>query len=164
LGFIESGQVVLSDAGEIAQSVWEGLPCRFPSVRLDEYVIMPNHVHGVILVGAQFIAPDPKDGPTDRIPGLGEMLRTYKATVTRLVRRRADGWMNLGTTDKGVMNHAPTWFVWQRGFNEHIIRREDELRAIREYIIVNPAHWDDDEDNPALLSSGRSAADVRAGV
>jgi len=53
LGRIKASQVVLSDAGEIAQSVWDGLPDRFPSVGLDEYVIMPNHVHGIILVGAQ---------------------------------------------------------------------------------------------------------------
>jgi REP element-mobilizing transposase RayT len=52
LGQIEHGQVVLSEAGEIAQSVWLGLSNRFPSVTLDEYVIMPNHIHGIVLVGA----------------------------------------------------------------------------------------------------------------
>lgn len=53
LGQIKQGQVVLSDAGEIARAVWSELSGRFPLVRLDEYAIMPNHVHGIFLVGAQ---------------------------------------------------------------------------------------------------------------
>ena len=150
LGQIEPGQVVLSDAGEIARSVWNGLPNRFPSVGLDEYVIMPNHVHGIVLVGAQFIAPNPKEGPTNHVPALGEIIRAYKATVTRLVRRRDDGATNMGPTNKGVMNRAPTGFGWQRGFHEHIIPNEAELAGIREYIVGNPARWDEDENNPAF--------------
>ena len=148
LGRIESGQVVLSTEGETARSVWDGLTDRFVSVGLDEYVIMPNHVHGIILVGAQFIAPDPKGGLTDHLPALGEIVRAYKATVTRLVRRRDDGTTDPGAVDKGVMNHAPTGFGWQRGYYEHVVRNEAELTAIREYIQGNPARWDDDENNP----------------
>ncbi len=148
LGRIESGQVVLSDAGEMARSVWDGLPERFPSIGLDECVVMPNHVHGIVLVGAQFIAPDPKDGLTRHAPGLGEIVRAYKATVTRLVRRRGDGATDPGAVDKGVIHHAPTGFGWQRGFYEHVIRNEQELMALREYILGNPSRWDDDENNP----------------
>ena len=148
LGHIDNGNVVLSAAGMIARSVWDGLPERFPSVGIDEHVIMPNHVHGIILVGAQFIAPDAKDAPTDDTPRLGEIIRAYKATVTRLVRRRDDG-----ATDKGVMNHAPTGFAWQRGYYEHVVRTEAELTAIREYILANPARWDEDENNPLLLDN-----------
>jgi putative transposase len=157
LGRIESGQVVLSDAGETARLVWDGLPSRFPSVGLDEYVIMPNHVHGIVLVGAQFIAPDPKGGLTDHLLALGEIVRAYKATVTRLVRRRDDGATNPDVVDKGVMNHAPTGFGWQRGYYEHVVRNEAELTAIREYIQNNPGRWDEDENNPAMLDSGGRA-------
>jgi putative transposase len=152
LGRVEAGQVLLSDAGEIARSVWDGLPERFPSIGLDEYVVMPNHVHGIVLVGAQFIAPDPKDGLTRHAPGLGEIIRAYKATVTRLVRRRDDGATNPGVMDKGVMNHAPTGFGWQRGFYEHVVRNEAELTAIREYMEANPARWEEDENNPDFPS------------
>ena len=158
LGRIEASRVVLSDAGEMARLVWDGLPDRFPSVALDEYVIMPNHVHGIVLVGAQFIAPDPEDGLTCHAPALGEIIRAYKATVTRLVRRTDDGATNLGATSKGVMNHAPTGFGWQRGFYEHIVRNEPELTAIREYIQGNPACWDDDENNPLLLTAALNEA------
>ena len=67
-GHVVNGEMHLNEAGEIARMVWDGLPERFPSVGLDEYVIMPNHVHGIILVGAQFIAPDPRDGLTRHAP------------------------------------------------------------------------------------------------
>jgi len=152
LGQIERGQVVLSDSGEIAQSVWIGLPNRFPSVTLDEYVIMPNHIHGIVLVGAQFIAPDPKDDMAHRVCTLGDIVRAYKATVTRLIRTRDDA----SVINQGVMNHAPTGaarFGWQRNYYEHVIRNDDDLQRTREYILGNPACWDEDENNPALLNS-----------
>ena len=80
----------------------------------------------------------------DRVHTLGEIIRTYKATVTRLVRTRYDS-----DTNKGGMNPAPTsWFGWQRNYYEHVIRNEDELNEIRRYIMDNPAKWDTDEENP----------------
>lgn len=151
LGYVQGGNVVLSPAGRIARSIWEGLADRFPSVGRDEFVIMPNHVHGIILVGAQFIAPDyPQGNHISRVPTLGEIVRAYKATVTRLVRRGDEDVTALGAVGTGVMNHAPTGFGWQRGFYEHIVQNEAELAAIREYIVANPARWDDDADNPAV--------------
>jgi len=140
LGHVEGVDVVLSSAGRIAQSIWEGLADRFPSVGTDEFVIMPNHIHGIIVVGAQFIAPDSTWNPTNHAPTLGEIVRAFKATVTRLVRRG----------DEGVMNHAPTGFGWQRGFYDHIVRNEAELGVIREYIRANPSRWHEDENNPAI--------------
>ena len=156
MGQIEHGQVVLSEAGEIAQSVWLGLPNRFPSVTLDEYVIMPNHIHGIVLVGAQFIAPDPKDDMAHRVCTLGDIVRAYKAAVTRLVRTRKDIAAGWGGINQGGMNPAPTdtaWFGWQRNYYEHVIRNDDDLQRTREYILGNPACWDEDENNPALLNS-----------
>ena len=161
-GEIEHGHVVLSGAGEIAQSVWTRLPNRFPSVSLDEYVIMPNHVHGILLVGAQFIAPDspqpiaydPKDDAANYVRTLGEIVRAYKATVTRFVRTRNYAAADLNTTnqistDAGGMNPAPTLdFGWQRNYYEHTIRNDDDLNQIREYIMQNPMKWDLDEENP----------------
>jgi putative transposase len=148
LGRLEGGKAVLSAAGTIARSVWDELPDSFPSVGLDEFIIMPNHVHGIILVGAQFIAPSSRQVMADHSPILGKIVRAYKATVTRLVRRRDDGATDPGAMEKGVMNHAPTGFGWQRGYYEHIIRNEAELTAVREYIVGNPARWDEDENNP----------------
>jgi putative transposase len=55
--------------------------------------------------------------------------------------------------DKGVMNHPPTGFGWQRGYYEHIIRDDTELTTIREYIQGNPAQWDEDENNPVFAKA-----------
>ena len=149
-GHVVNGEMRLNEAGEIARRCWGDIPSHFPHAALDAFVIMPNHVHGIVLVGAQFIAPDPRDGPIGRVPVLGDIVRAYKATATRLVRRRDDGATNLGAMDKGVMNHAPTGFGWQRGYYEHIVRTEGELMSIREYVMGNPARWDEDENNPAF--------------
>jgi len=157
-GDVVGGQVVLSAAGEIAKSVWVGLPNRFPLVALDEYVMMPNHVHGIILVGAQFIAPDPEDGMENCSYTLGDIIRTYKATVTRLVRLRNNSVIGRDVMKAGVMNHAPTGaarFGWQRNYYEHVIRNDDDLQHTREYIAGNSARWDEDENNPALLKPCR---------
>src|SRR5688572_14069023 len=60
-GTLVDDTVMLSQAGQIVRSVWECLPTRFPSIELDAFVIMPNHVHGIIIVGARFIAPSTSD-------------------------------------------------------------------------------------------------------
>ena len=147
-GDISDGKIVLSAAGRIAQESWVGLPSRFAAVSLDSFVVMPNHIHGIIIVGAQFIAPrsaqfiapdsvpdnhayTAQEGAMNRAPTLGEIVRTYKAASTRMIRQRA----NLE-------------FAWQRNYYEHISRNEESLNRIREYILENPSRWTIDRENP----------------
>jgi len=103
---------------------------------------MPNHLHGIIIiVGAQFIAPDKenhavdpqptKEDPINRSPILGKIIRTFKALASRRIRLS-------GSKE----------FGWQRNYYEHVIRNEDSLNKIREYIITNPLRWDLDRENP----------------
>lgn len=89
----------LNDAGEIAQQSWISLPSRFPNVSVDAFVVMLNHIHGIVIVGAQFIAPtnssqppivNTNQGAINRAPTLGQIIRTYKAITTRLVRQTAN--------------------------------------------------------------------------
>ena len=116
---------------------------------LDEFVIMPNHIHGILQitpVGAQFIAPKNlgatnngviNKGAINRAPTLGEIVRTFKAASTRRIRRMGqDG------------------FAWQRNYYEHIIRDEYSLIRIREYIVNNPAQWALDCENPLNFLRG----------
>lgn len=134
LGSAFEGQVELSGAGVIVQEIWESLPVRFLEVDVDAFVVMPNHVHGIVfLVGAQFVAPEPRPASRQR-PLLGEVVRTFKAAATSLIR-------SSGTED----------FGWQRGYYEHIIRNDADLDRIREYIDANPLRWDEDPENPAVL-------------
>ena len=156
-GTVADGDMQLNNAGKIAKAAWYEVPARFPSVCLDGFVVMPNHVHGIIMVGAQFIAPQktpptnvgaqfivPPDGfgtgtinqgVINHAPTLGEMVRAYKAASTRLIRQA-------GTPD----------FAWQRNYYEHIVRDEESLDRIRQYILDNPARWEFDLENPAATT------------
>jgi REP element-mobilizing transposase RayT len=102
-------------------AVWEDLPRRFPGVELDEWRIMPNHFHGILVL--------PGDGAT---PGAIEIVRAFKAVCSTQIRKTL----------------MPS-FAWQRGMHDRIIRNERELHAIREYIVNNVLKWDLDRENPS---------------
>lgn len=147
-GAVAAGEMQLNNAGEISKATWNELPARFPSVGLDAFVVMPNHIHGVIIVGAQFIAPSDgfgtaaiDQGVMNHAPTLGEMMRAYKAVSTRSIRQA-------GTPD----------FAWQRNYYEHVIRDEESLNRIRQYIHDNPARWEFDRENPVATTLEREDA------
>ena len=129
----------LSDEGAIARQCWLDIPNHFENVELDEYVVMPNHVHGIIIikghVGVQYIEPqriEPRRNKFQHIiPGsLGSIIRSYKASVTRQCRRA------------GLV-----LFRWQRNYYEHIVRDEKDFRRIQEYIHYNPFKWSLEKEN-----------------
>lgn len=135
-GQVVDGVMSLNEWGRVVQSCWDEIPVHYPMVELDAFVVMPNHVHGVVVitvsVGAQYIAPLPKHGATANnvTPNsLGSIVRTFKAAVTRIINRLPD---------------APHHPIWQRNYYEHIIRSEDSLNTIRAYITSNPAKWAED--------------------
>jgi REP element-mobilizing transposase RayT len=157
-GEITDGEMRLNRAGQIVQKTWNSLPVRFPGILTDMFVAMPNHVHGIIMlgaapdhpdstakppVGARFIAPtSPLDctseakgainrAPTRKPPSLGEIIRTFKAGSTHRIRMA------------GFVR-----FAWQRNYYEHIIRTDKELDHIHRYIFDNPAQWALDQENP----------------
>ena len=148
-GDISDGEMILSDTGRSAEVSWVGLSSRFPTVSLDSFVVMPNHIHGIIIVGAQFIAPDSsqfiappasmthnyagtaQEGAMNRAPTLGEIVRSYKAVSTRLIRQTANA-----------------DFAWQRNYYEDVVRSDESLNRIRQYILDNPLRWSIDRENP----------------
>ena len=132
----------------MAEACWLAIPKHFPRVRLDEWVVMPNHLHGIVGIeegvrgGVQLNAPtegqiSPRDGTnpfsviSSRRGTLGVIVRTYKAAVTTSCR--------MAGYDK---------FAWQRNYYEHIIRSEADLDRVRNYIRDNPLNWETDENNP----------------
>lgn len=135
-GRVAEDEMRLSAEGEAVRDVWSGLPRLFPSVDLDEFVVMPNHVHGIIaipFVGAQFIAPSTHGGAVGEgkhAPALGDAVRAFKAAAARRVR----------------LSSNPE-FRWQRNYYEHVVRNEDDLNRIRLYIRMNPALWAEDPEN-----------------
>ena len=143
-GEIVDGVMVLNTAGQIVEKCWYAIPEHFPQVTLDEFVVMPNHVHGIITVGANNVgANDYLPLPSDETPiqsnepprplqhgtsrTIGSMVRGFKIGVTRWFRANTD-------------IHA----VWQRNYYEHIIRNEDAYLKIAEYIQTNPQRWETD--------------------
>ncbi len=135
------GDMRLNDAGQAAQAEWVQLPERFQFIELDEFVIMPNHLHGIILVGAGLAPPDggaQNRGAASSAPTLGYILRAFKSisaiAVNRLLERSGRS-------------------LWQRNYYEHIVRNENELAHIREYIANNPAQWALDRENPDYVGA-----------
>lgn len=132
-GEIKEGKVRLSALGAITKNCWLQIPQHFSDVILDVFVIMPNHVHGIL-----WINNSQKSGDEVRRFGnivassLSSIVRSYKAAVTKEI--------NL------ICNQTGTSLVWQRNFYEHIIRDENALEKIRKYIAENPLNWQKDPD------------------
>ena len=157
-GELKNSEMLLNEYGEIGMKCWEAVPSHFLYVETDEFIVMPNHVHGIITitnVGAQFIAPSYVDCHTSRhsvinqtnkknvinqgvinhAPTIGGIVRSFKARCTYMI--------NQIRNTHGIP-------VWQRNYYEHIIRDDRELQAIREYIRYNPLKWGEDKENPEM--------------
>lgn len=131
--------MILNDAGLMANSWWQKLPSKFPMVALDEFIIMPNHLHGII----QMIENDKVGTGQSACPSVD--LKTKKGQAHRLVPTLSDviHWYKTMTTNayiQGVKTQNWTRFeghLWQRSFYDHIIRDDEGLKNIREYIHHN---------------------------
>ena len=137
-GDISDGKMILNDVGLMAEKCWNEIPAHFPHIELDEFVIMPNHVHGILsittAVGAKNVSPLPSQqmhGPSKTI---GSVIRGFKIGVTK--------WMRQNT---------PVYNVWQRNYYEHVIRDSDDWNRTHLYIESNPRDWEDDEEHPDRL-------------
>ena len=136
-GQIYNKEVRLNDLGRVANAVWDEVPLHFPQVQTDAWVVMPNHVHGIVFFrgsssqSVEIIPPPSRSGPVRH--SLGRVVGAYKGTVARRIRRTAGDCRNP---------------VWQRNYYDRIIRDEEELYQIRQYIVDNPRCWDEDRDNP----------------
>lgn len=135
-GEVENEKVNLSQIGIVAQRFWRKIPKVFPNVTLDAFVVMPNHVHGIIAMYRKCrnvavqrsyegnhkrmsqISPKPQS--------LSTIIRSYKSICTKTINE--------------MQNEI--YFQWQPRFHDRIIRNEKELNTIREYIKNNPLKWD----------------------
>ena len=139
-GDIIDRQINLNDSGKMIDDQWNNIPNRYNNVTLDQYTIMPNHMHGIIqIVGAGSPCPNNdinnnaiNNGRGNHAPTLGQMIAYFKYQSTKQIN---------------LFNNLPGRKIWQRSFHDHIIRTDTSLQNIREYIINNPATWDDDENN-----------------
>ena len=143
-GEIADGKIVLNNAGKIAQQCWLEIPNHFPNVSLDQYVIMPNHVHGIIIINGN----DDKTNMNNVGVQNFEPLQIKQNQFRKIIPR------SIGTIIRGYKIGVTKWFhqntninnVWQRNYYEHILRNEESLNQIRQYIINNPINWQSDEN------------------
>jgi REP element-mobilizing transposase RayT len=135
LGKVTDGAVDLSRVGAYADACWRKIPHHYPKVEIDEFIVMPNHVHGIIVIkgpnpvfqrgvatpAKTLVGKEPEPG------SLGNVVGSFKAAVSYGCGKQHPG------------------FGWQPRFHDHVIGSEKSLGAIREYIRPNPANWQKDE-------------------
>jgi REP element-mobilizing transposase RayT len=138
---IDNGRVVLSPLGGIVHACRFEIPEHFPSVSLQEFVVMPNHLHGIIglTVGARYIVPvDRRVRTPERFQkpvkgSIPTIVRTFKAAVARRARKE----LGSGSND-----------IWQRKYFERVLRDGKEYADTSRYILENPQRWEWDKENP----------------
>jgi putative transposase len=131
-GKVVNGTMTLNSIGVTTVGCWNELPLHYPNVELDEFIVMPNHIHGIIrIVGnpvrARHASPEQK-----RRNNLGDIVGSFKSAVTDRVNR---------------IRYTPGATIWQRGYCEHVIRDDRSLNNIRDYIATNPRRWSMDVQN-----------------
>ena len=144
LGKILNGKMRLSKIGMMAGKFWREIPLHFPDIELDEFIIMPNHIHGIIVINNKvdkivgnknvgnknFCSLQEQLWQTKWARSLSSVVRGFKIGVIKWCREN---------------NYQ--YFVWQKSYYDHIIRNEKSLNKIREYIINNPLKWEFDRNN-----------------
>ncbi len=127
------GDVVLTSIGQIVEEEWQRTVTVRHNISLDEFVIMPNHLHGILVFTGHAEKTSHRDVSTKSrliAHSLGAIIGQFKSVCTKRIR------------ESGFSQ-----FSWQSNFYEHIIRDEASLEKIRQYIVDNPAKWDEDENN-----------------
>ena len=150
-GEIAEGDVRLNTYGQVIHTFWQRLPTTFPSIALDVWIVMPNHLHGILWIlrqdgetgetwqkfadlDARIIPDQNSDHPKGTQPGsLGAIVGNFKLTTARRINR---------------IRKSPGESVWQRDYYDDIIRNQHHLDAVRNYIRQNPANWQHDTEYP----------------
>jgi REP element-mobilizing transposase RayT len=126
----------LNNAGNVIKECWEKIPAYIKNVDLDSYIIMPNHIHGIIAVyecDGRGEVTSPLRGTPLRKPTLGNIIAYFKYQTTKLVNE---------------MYGTPVRKCWQRNYYDRIIRNEKELQNIRDYITNNVLAWSFESEHP----------------
>ena len=139
-GQIRGTEIVLSRVGEVAKACWLEIPQHFRNVKMETYVVMPNHVHGILTIqfklpvnaSAQCVNVNESFGKpsANSIPTI---IRSFKSAVSKRAR------------EAGLI---PADSIWQRGYYERVLRNTREYVEATNYILLNPARWSHDEENP----------------
>ena len=133
------GQMKLSGIGNIVSDCWRDVPNHFPGIELSEFIVMPNHIHGIIRIPARARHAVPLPRHAERVEAFGSpravsvptIVRSFKSAVSQRARK--------------LLGQASAR-IWQRNYFERVIRNEREFHKVRHYIAQNPACWEFEKD------------------
>ena len=123
----------------VAETFWERIPRHAPHVSLDEWIVMPNHVHGILVIETSVNSDPSSSGPA--AGSLGAVVGNFKSVTARRINR---------------IRKTPGAPVWQRNYYDRIVRNERELQAIRQTIADNPRNWEMDREHPNAIPRATS--------
>jgi len=161
-GDVADGVMRLNQMGHIVRKCWLAIPDHVPHVLLDEFVVMPNHVHGIVVivstdtVGATHASPPQHASPLQNDDTPTRPRGPQRQSVASIV----GSFKSAATKRINEQRGTPGTPVWQRDYFEHIIRNDESLNRIREYILNNPLQWALDRENP--LAQGAEPEDAWA--
>ncbi|MBI1815268.1 MAG: AMP-binding protein [Deltaproteobacteria bacterium] len=151
-GEILDGQTGLSAYGVVVEECWDAIPQHAHHVELDAFVVMPNHVHGIFAisgVGATHASPSwPDPAPHRRATHASPLHRKASGPISRSVGAIVGSFKAAVTKRINATRTTPRALVWQHNYYEHVIRTDDELNRIRDYIATNSQRWSLDPENP----------------
>ncbi len=136
-GDVEDGKMILNEFGNVAQQCWLEIPQHFEHVELDAYVIMPNHLHGIIII---------KNDGTRNVGAIHELPLQIKQRRKMLLPKIIGRFKMNVSKQINQIRQTPGITIWQRNYYEHIVRDEMDLHRIRQYIMNNPKNWEMDEN------------------
>ena len=140
-GRIQGTGAILSPIGEIVEASWIDIPHHFPNVKIETFVVMPNHMHGILTIDSKLPDANCKDNCTASTELFGKpsaksiptIIRSFKSAATKRVRE----------SRLPIMGS-----IWQRGYYERVLRDTQEYVEATNYILQNPARWVRNEENP----------------
>ncbi len=143
-GEVKNGKMHLNRLGQIVDSEWRKTPRLRPGVDLGDFVVMPNHLHGLLVITMN---PQKKALaiPVGRRAHSCAPLRRYPRGLGGIIA----GFKSATTTQTNQQRRTPGLPVWQRNYHEHIIQDEEDSARTRHYISINPMLWHLDRYNPS---------------
>jgi putative transposase len=150
-GVIADMEMQLNEIGNLVTAAGRDIPQHFANVSLGAFVVMPNHIHGIVVI-------DDADVGAKHSSENRRMLRPYKCpprgTLPASLGAIVQNFKSVSTRKTNQLRVTPGAALWQRNYYEHIIRTEREWDVIACYIFDNPANWAEDSDNPAAGRGG----------
>ena len=148
---IVDGKAILNEFGKIVESRWWDLPNRYPGVEIDQFVIMPNHLHGILIINEYSVGAI-HELPLQQRKGSPEI--QMRKNRRKMLLPKIIGFLKMNSAKEiNEIRKTSGQPVWQRNYYEHVIRNEKDLARIYEYIENNPLQWHLDEENPKFLKN-----------